>query len=435
MSDVVKIGIAGLGTIGSGVIKSLLRNKSELEKKFKFQFEILGISASSKDKERSFDVDQFTWFDKPIDLAKDSNIDLVIELIGGDSGVAYDLAFESIKNKKGFITANKALISSHGKELSKLSESSNSFIGYEAAVAGGIPVIKTLRSGLILDKIDGVYGILNGTSNFILSRMSEANKSFEDALLEAQNLGYAEADPSFDINGLDAAHKLSIINSLCFAEFPSLESISIKGIEDILTLDHKYAQEFGYNIKLIASSSNTRGNLRKEVAPTLVKIESSLGTVSNVSNVVCITTEYNRTLVLEGEGAGEGPTSSSVLSDVVDYSMNTRNYLFNKKSSDLSDPIVNKDLIERCYYLRVFLADQKGAMSNLTSILGKNGISIDQVIQRGGIHLKDEKNFTPVIMITHPIDSGSIDSAFSELIKTDLISMDPIFLPVLKDNL
>ena len=221
MSDVVKIGIAGLGTIGSGVIKSLLRNKSELEKKFKFQFEILGISASSKDKERSFDVDQFTWFDKPVDLAKDSNIDLVIELIGGDSGVAYDLAFESIKNKKGFITANKALISSHGKELSKLSESSNSFIGYEAAVAGGIPVIKTLRSGVILDKIDGVYGILNGTSNFILSRMSEANKSFEDALLEAQNLGYAEADPSFDINGLDAAHKLSIINSLCFAEFPS----------------------------------------------------------------------------------------------------------------------------------------------------------------------------------------------------------------------
>ncbi|MDA9905032.1 homoserine dehydrogenase [Hyphomicrobiales bacterium] len=435
MSDVVKIGIAGLGTIGSGVIKSLLRNKSELEKKFKFQFEILGISASSKDKERSFDVDQFTWFDKPVDLAKDSNIDLVIELIGGDSGVAYDLAFESIKNKKGFITANKALISSHGKELSKLSESSNSFIGYEAAVAGGIPVIKTLRSGVILDKIDGVYGILNGTSNFILSRMSEANKSFEDALLEAQNLGYAEADPSLDINGLDAAHKLSIINSLCFAEFPSLESISIKGIEDILTLDHKYAQEFGYNIKLIASSSNKGGNLRKEVAPTLVKIESSLGTVSNVSNVVCITTEYNGTLVLEGEGAGEGPTSSSVLSDVVDYSMNTRNYLFNKKSSDLSDPIVNKDLIERCYYLRVFLADQKGAMSNLTSILGKNGISIDQVIQRGGVHLKDEKNFTPVIMLTHPVDSDSIDSAFSELIKTDLISMDPIFLPVLKDNL
>ena len=167
----------------------------------------------------------------------------------------------------------------------------------------------------------------------------------------------------------------------------------------------------------------------------MVKIESSLGTVSNVSNVVCITTEYNGTLVLEGEGAGEGPTSSSVLSDVVDYSMNTRNYLFNKKSSDLSDPIVNKDLIERCYYLRVFLADQKGAMSNLTSILGKNGISIDQVIQRGGVHLKDEKNFTPVIMLTHPVDSDSIDSAFSELIKTDLISMDPIFLPVLKDNL
>lgn len=435
MNDLVKIGIAGLGTIGSGVIKNLLRNKKELEEKYQFEFEVSGISASKKDKKRSFDTSQFKWFDNPLDLAKDPSIDLVMELIGGDTGTAYDLALETIKNKKGLITANKALISSHGKELSELSDSNNSFIGYEAAVAGGIPVIKTLRGGLVLDKINGVYGILNGTSNFILSRMSEADKTFEEALIEAQNLGYAEADPSFDINGLDAAHKLSIINSLCFSEFPSLESISVKGIENILTLDHRYANEFGYNIKLIASSSIIGGNLRKEVAPTLVKIDSSLGSVSNVSNVVCINTEYNGTLVLEGEGAGEGPTSSSVLSDVVDYAMGIKHHLFNNKYINLSDPASHKNFIERCYYLRVFLVDQKGAMSNLTSILGKNGISIDQVIQRGGVHLKDEKNFTPVIMLTHPIDSESIDSAFSELINSDLISMDPIFLPVLKDNL
>lgn len=435
MNDIVKIGIAGLGTIGSGVIENLLRNKKELEEKYQFKFEISGISASRKDKKRTFDTSQFIWFDNPIDLAKDSNINLIIELIGGESGTAYDLALEAIKNKKGFITANKALISSHGKELSELSDSNNSFVGYEAAVAGGIPVIKTLRGGLILDKINGFYGILNGTSNFILSRMSEADKSFEEALLEAQKLGYAESDPSFDINGLDAAHKLSIINSLCFSEFPSLDSISVKGIENILTLDHKYAHEFGYSIKLIASSSNIDGNLIKEVAPTLVKVDSSLGSVSNVSNVVCINTEYNGTIVLEGEGAGEGPTSSSVLSDIVDYAMDIKYHLFNKKYTKLSDPVSHKNLIERCYYLRVFLVDQKGAMSNLTSILGKNGISIDQVIQRGGVHFKDEKNFTPVIMLTHPIDSESIDSAFSELINSDLISMDPIFLPVLKDNL
>ena len=167
----------------------------------------------------------------------------------------------------------------------------------------------------------------------------------------------------------------------------------------------------------------------------MVKVDSSLGSVSNVSNVVCINTEYNGTLVLEGEGAGEGPTSSSVLSDVVDYAMGIKHHLFNKKYINLSDPVSYKNFIERCYYLRVFLVDQKGAMSNLTSILGKNGISIDQVIQRGGVHLKDEKIFTPVIMLTHPIDSESIDSAFSELINSDLISMDPIFLPVLKDNL
>ena len=435
MSDVVKIGIAGLGTIGSGVIKSLLRNQSDLEKKYKFKLEISGISASSKNKKRSFNTNNFVWFDNPIDLARDSNIDLIIELIGGDSGIAYDLAIEAIKNKKGFITANKALISSHGKELSRLSEENNSFIGYEAAVAGGIPIIKTLRSGLVLDQVKGVYGILNGTSNFILSKMSEENKSFEDALSEAQILGYAEADPSFDINGLDVAHKLSIINSLCFAEFPSIESINVKGIEAILTLDHKYAKELGYNIKLTASSFSEGGSLRKEVSPTLVEMGSSLGRVSGVSNVVCINTDYNGTIILEGEGAGEGPTSTSVLSDIVDYSSNNKQYLFNKKFADLLDSKCNNSVIDRCYYLRVFLVDQKGAMSNLTSILGKNGISIDQVIQRGGVHLKNEKNFTPVIMITHPIDSESIDSAFAELINTDLISMDPIFLPVLKDNL
>ena len=435
MNNPIKIGIAGLGTIGSGVINNLLRNQVELEEKFQINFEIAGVSAASKEKERSFDVSQFTWFDDPLDLAKDSDIDLIIELIGGESGAAYNLATESIKHKKGFITANKALISTHGKELAGLLDKNNSFIGYEAAVAGGIPIIKTLRGGLILDKIDGIFGILNGTSNFILSRMCDAGKSFEEALKEAQELGYAEADPSFDINGLDAAHKLSIMNSLCFGEFPSIESISVQGIEHILALDHKYADEFGFNIKLIASSCIYEGVSVKEVSPTLVKKESSLGAVSNVSNVVCISTEHNGTLTLEGEGAGEGPTSSSVLSDIVDYGLNIKNHLFNKSFAKLSDPSFKKNSIERCYYLRVFLADQKGAMSNLTSILGKNSISIDQVIQRGGVQLKDEKNFTPVIMLTHPIDSESIDSAFSELINTDLISMDPIFLPVLKDNL
>ena len=434
MSNSINIGIAGLGTIGCGVVNNLLRNQEILKEKYGLDFEIIGVSASNKTKKRSINLEDFNWYDDPIDLAKDKNIDLVIELVGGEKGIAYDLAIETINNKKGFITANKALLSTNGKILSELSCKNNVFFGYEAAVAGGIPIIKTLKSGLFLDKINNIFGILNGTSNFILSRMNSANKSFEDALSEAQELGYAEADPSFDINGMDAAHKLSILSAIGFGEFPSLENTSVIGIENIQTIDHKYAKEFGYKIKLIGKSSLIEGNISKEISPMLVKEDGSLGTVEGVSNVVCINTDYNGTLILEGEGAGEGPTSASVLSDIVDFAQGIKSHLFNKPFDDLFDSTNNNEISKRCYYLRVFLVDQKGSMAKFTSILEKNGISIDQVIQRGDLHLKDEKNFTPVIILTHPVDSDSINSAFSELIKTDLISLNPIFLPVLKDN-
>ena len=247
-------------------------------------------------------------------------------------------------------------------------------------------------------------------------------------------MGYAEADPSFDINGMDAAHKLSILSAISFGEFPSLENTSVTGIEKIQTIDHKYAKEFGYKIKLIGKSSLIEGNISKEISPMLVKEDGSLGTVEGVSNVVCVNTDHNGTLILEGEGAGEGPTSASVLSDIVDFAQGIKGHLFNKSFDDLYDSTNNNEISKRCYYLRVFLVDQKGSMAKFTSILEKNGISIDQVIQRGDLHLKDEKNSTPVIMLTHPVDSDSINSAFSELIKTDLISLNPIFLPVLKDN-
>ena len=434
MSKKINIGIAGLGTVGCGVIDNLLRNKENLKDKYDLDFNILGVSASNRTKKRSINIEDFSWFDNPLDLAKDRNIDLIIELIGGEKDIAFDLAIETIKNKKGFITANKALISTNGKILSELSGKNNVFFGYEAAVAGGIPIIKTLKSGLFLDKINDIFGILNGTSNFILSRMNSANKSFDEALIEAQELGYAEADPSFDINGMDAAHKLSIISALSFGEFPSLENTNVTGIERIQTIDHKYARELGYKIKLVGKSSLIDGKISKEISPMLVDQDSALGTVEGVSNVVCINTDYNGTLTLEGEGAGEGPTSSSVLSDIIDFSQGTKSHLFGKSFDDLIDSVSNIKISNRCYYLRTFLVDQKGSMAKFTSILEKNGISIDQVIQRGGVHLKDEKNSTPVIMLTHPVDADSINSAFLELINTDLISLNPIFLPVLKDN-
>lgn len=433
MNKKLFLGIVGLGTVGSGVIKSLELNSETFKRKYGMEYEILGVSASDKNKSRSIKIDHYPWFDDPLSIPDIEKINVIIELVGGEDGIAYDLSIKSLKKNKNLITANKALISKHGKELAKIADESNLFVGYEASVAGGIPVIKTLREGLLINKVDKVFSILNGTSNYILSTMNETNRDFEEVLGEAQELGYAESDPTLDINGYDSAHKLSIINALIFSEFPKVSDINIKGIEKIKLIDHNYANEFGYNIRLIATSSLEEHKFYKEVSPMLVKESSSLGKINGAQNIIFLHNNENGNLILEGEGAGAGPTSSAVISDLVDCYLGTKLKFFGESYENLSLGSSTLDAKERCYYFRVFLSDQKGAMAELTSLLSKNNISIDKIIQKGDTHLADEKSSTPVVMMTYPVSIGVIESVVAEISGTDLISMEPIFLPILKE--
>ena len=430
MTKELNIGIVGLGTVGSGVIKSIEKNKDYFKNNYDVEFNILGVSANSKNKERSFNISNYKWFDNPLDIINESNIDTVIELVGGEDGLAYDLAINSLKNNKNFITANKALISKHGEELSILTEKYKNFFGFEASVAGGIPIIKTLKESLILSEIKKVYAILNGTSNYILSSMSKLKISFDDALKDAQDKGYAESDPTLDINGEDSAHKLSILNSIIFSEIPSFKSIHVRGIENIELIDHHHSYEFGYNIRLIAFSHTTDNGVYKEVTPMLVDKDSSLGRVDEANNIIKIIGQESGDVVLEGQGAGEGPTSSSVISDLIDCATGSKLHIFSKSHSELSnniDKILSK---ERAYYLRVFLKDQKGSMSKLTKLLSDSNISLDKIIQKDENN-DNQNNFKPVIMITYPVKKDEIDSLIDILSNSDIVSSEPLHMPIL----
>ena len=427
----LNIGIIGLGTVGSGVIKSIEKNSNYFEKNYNIRFNIKSISANSKEKDRSFNINNYKWSENPIDIAKDKDIDTVLELVGGEDGIAYNLAITALNNGKNFITANKALLSKHGKELSKISEDNNNFVGFEASVAGGIPVIKTLKEGIIVNEITNVYSILNGTSNYILSSMDKLKINFDNALQGAKDKGFAESDPTLDINGVDSAHKLSILNAIIFSEFPAIDTIHIRGIEGIELIDHNYSSEFGYKIKLIAMSEILNDGVYKEVTPMLVSSDSSLGRVDEANNIIKIIGQESGDVVLEGKGAGEGPTSSSVVSDLIDCALGTKLKIFGNSYSELNknkEKIISK---ERAYYLRVFLKDQKGSMSKLTNLLSENNISLDKVIQKGESHLDDEKNSTPVVMITYPVKRDTIDSLIDILKGSDIISLEPLHMPIL----
>ena len=427
----LNIGIIGLGTVGSGVIKSIEKNSNYFKKNYNIRFNIKSISANSKEKDRSFNINNYNWSENPIDIAKDKDIDTVLELVGGEDGIAYNLAITALNNGKNFITANKALLSKHGKELSKISEDNNNFVGFEASVAGGIPVIKTLKEGIIVNEITNVYSILNGTSNYILSSMDKLKINFDDALQGAKDEGFAESDPTLDINGVDSAHKLSILNAIIFSEFPAIDTIHVRGIEGIELIDHNYSSEFGYKIKLIAMSEVLNDGIYKEVTPMLVSSDGSLGRVDEANNIIQIIGQESGDVVLEGKGAGEGPTSSSVVSDLIDCALGTKLKIFGNSYSELNknkEKIISK---ERAYYLRVFLKDQKGSMSKLTNLLSENNISLDKVIQKGESHLDDEKNSTPVVMITYPVKRDTIDSLIDILKGSDIISLEPLHMPIL----
>ncbi len=404
MTGSFRIGIAGLGTVGVGVVRIVQDNAALLADRAGRAIEIVAVSSRDKSKDRGIDCSTYQWVDSAQDLAG-MDLDVVVELIGGPEGLAHDLVTASLKNKKHVVTANKALLAHHGYALAGLAEQHNVTFSYEAAVAGGIPIIKAIREGLAANEIQSVCGILNGTCNYILSNMRETGRDFADVLQEAQDLGYAEADPAFDVGGTDTAHKLAILASLAFGIKPSFDHVHLRGIRALTSVDITFATELGYRIKLLGMAQQIDGQILQIVAPCLVPVDSALGGVEDVLNAVQVKGDFVDAPVFIGRGAGQEPTASAVVADIVDLARGIQIPSLAIPANKLKD-LDFFDVNQRVgrYYIRMNVSDKPGVLADVSAILRDHNVSIEELIQRA----RDADKPVPVMMITHEAKYGDI---------------------------
>ncbi|MGB7293642.1 MAG: homoserine dehydrogenase [Thermodesulfobacteriota bacterium] len=429
--NVINVGLIGAGTVGCGVIKVLGQNLDIIEKRTGIRIELKRIADIDPDRKRPVDIPKSLFTTDARELIEDSSISIVIELVGGTT-VAKDLILGAIAKGKNVVTANKALIAHYGQEIFAAAKKKGVNIGFEASVGGGIPVIKAIKEGFIANKILSIHGIVNGTSNYILSRMTEEGKEFDDVLRQAQIEGYAEADPSFDIDGIDAAHKLSILIMLSFGVFLDFKGIYVKGIREITPIDISFADELGYKIKLLAIAKSRDGRIEAGVYPTLVQKGTQIADVSGVFNAIYIVGDSVGPTMLYGMGAGMMPTASAVLSDVVQIAKNVETgnsctslpKLYNKKKSSFLIPMSE---ITTKYYLRFQVEDRPGVLGQITGCLGQNNISIESVIQKGR-HLGGGE--VPVVMMTHEAKERGLLSSLKAIDNLQVVKSKSIFIRI-----
>ncbi|MGB0720170.1 MAG: homoserine dehydrogenase [Bdellovibrionales bacterium] len=422
MSEAFRLGIAGLGTVGAGVVKNIQQHDDVLAARAGRRVTITAVSARDKTRDRGVDLSGYAWVDDAADLAAQDDVDCVVELVGGSEGLALDLVRAALSNGKHVVTANKALLAHHGAELAALAEENNVGLLYEAAVAGGIPIIKALREGFAGNDIRAVFGILNGTSNYILTEMRETGRDFADVLKEAQDLGYAEADPSFDIDGDDAGHKLALLAAIAFGTKPDFKSLRMTGIRDITSVDIAMARELGYRIKLLGIARRLNGKVMQVLEPCLVPTSSKIAAVDGVFNAVQVEGDFVDQSLLVGRGAGQGPTASSVLSDVIDLARGINVPTFGVPARDLKDPDW-VDLGESVagYYLRFDVLDQAGVIADISAILRDHNVSIESFIQHG----RDPGQPVTLVMITHEARQADIAAACKAIEGLDCVNAAP----------
>ena len=428
MSKPLSIGVAGLGTVGVGVVKILAERKDFLTAASGRAMKLVAVSARDKTKDRGIDIKGVRWEDDARAMASADDIDVVVELIGGSDGIARELVETALSNGKHVVTANKALIARHGVALARVAEQRGIALNYEAAVAGGIPIIKALREGLAANEITSVAGILNGTCNYILTEMEATGRSFEDVLKDAQALGYAEADPTFDVGGIDAAHKLAILASLAFGQEVSFDNVEVEGIERITASDIQFAKDFGYKIKLLGVAARGPGGVEQRVHPTLVPEGTPLAAVSGVFNAVAIEGDRVGQLVLEGRGAGEGPTASAVLSDLVDIARGLVVPPFIVPTGHLKPSVKAKsDANTSAYYIRFNAADRAGSIAEITRALADAQVSIERIVQSSEPR-EASTGRLPVVFLTHETEEGSMRSALKHLSKHEDVAGKPLVI-------
>lgn len=425
MTKPLRLGIAGLGTVGVGVIKIIQEKKSLLEARTGKQIIISAVTAKNKDKERGVDLTPYPWEQDPISLVKRDDVDVFIELIGGHEGVAKEALELAIKNGKDVITANKALLAHHGQSLALIAEESGSALRFEAAVAGGIPVIKSLTEGLAGNSISKIMGVMNGTCNYILTRMESSGLSYEEVFSEADDLGYLEADPNLDIGGIDAAHKLSLLSSIAFGTEVNFNGVELDGIDKITINDIHQAADMGYRIKLLGVSQMTSSGLEQRMTPCLVPASSPLGQLEGGTNMIVIEGDQVGQIVLRGAGAGEGPTASAVIADLADLARGNRLTTFGQPAKTLTKAISSKSQTLAPYYLRMLLHDEPGALAKITKILSEFNVSIDRMRQYG-----HEDENAPVLIVTHEIRHEDLMKAIQKMPDTEVLKALPVAIRI-----
>ena len=421
----LNVAIIGLGTVGSGVIKLLKRQKSNIKDRTGIELELVAISAKNKRKKRSVDISPYRWIASPINIAKDPDVDVIVELIGDMDNTARKVIKEAINNGKHVVTANKSLLAKEGSIFEELARKKNVFLRYEAAVAGGIPIIKVLQDSLIVNKISKLYGVINGTCNFILTKMEAEGREYTDVFSEAKQLGYVESDPRLDIGGIDSAHKLALLSCLAFGTSLDFKGVKTEGIDHISIEDIEEAHLIGYKIKLLATAEYQKKLLRQEVSPKLIRKESPIAQVNGSTNIIAIEGEEIGTTIFSGPGAGMGPTASSVVSDLVAIASRKSKSTFlngDKNNSSNRDKTLTK---KSSFYLRFVLKDKPGVIARLSGKLGSCGISINQMKQKP---LPKQK--ATLIMTTHKTVRKSLEKALNDIKRLKICEQRPVSIEI-----
>lgn len=426
MKPSLKIAIAGVGTVGGGVLKVFHRRGNELAERAGRGLKIVGVSARNRNKARAAEIGDIPWFADALSLGT-GPADVVLELIGGEEGIARQLVETALENGKHVITANKALLAVHGKRLAALAERNNVSLRFEAAAAGGIPIVKALRESLIAHGIDAVRGILNGTCNYILTEMEKTGRTFAEVLAEAQQLGYAEADPTLDVGGGDTAHKLAILSSLAFGTAPDLKSMDVQGIEHITTDDINFAREFGYRIKLLGIARRMDQGIDQRVQAAMVRAGTPLADVEGAFNAVVVNAGEAGPFFFEGRGAGDAPTASAVIADIVDIARGPTGAAFGRPAEALA-PLKPAPAEARtgAFYLRFDVLDVPGVLGEIATTLAEHGVSISSMIQRG----RAPGETVAIVMMTHEVSAPAVSRALKVIAASDKVSAPPCMIPM-----